>query len=161
MRQVYAFEPKRYYDRTTGVIRISYYNVALGEYMGEKARELPQKIVALPKDLKREMIRAFFDDEGCMDFRPNKNIRQIRGYQKDTRVLKLIATLLFDFNIQSRIALPNEVVISGRENLIRFQKEIGFSPGVYINGNRTNSTWKKHLEKRELLGRAINSYIKV
>ncbi|OGG72878.1 hypothetical protein A3A38_01555 [Candidatus Kaiserbacteria bacterium RIFCSPLOWO2_01_FULL_53_17] len=66
--------------------------------------------------------------------------------------------MLSDFNIESRIQLPNEIVSVGKENLLKFEKEIGFSPGVRINGKRSNSIWKQSLEKREILRRAIASY---
>lgn len=158
MKEVYYFPPSRYFNTLTGVSRISYHNVALGPYIKQKSKQLLEEVIQLPKDLKREFLVAFFDDEGCMDFRPGINARRIRGYQKDTSILKLITTLLSDFEIKSRFQKPNEVVISGKENLLKFQKEINFSPGVYINGNRTNSLWKKHLEKRELLDRAISSF---
>lgn len=158
MRQVYDFEPKRYRDRTTGVARICYFNVALSAYMREKSRDLLQRILILPKDLKREFLRAFFNDEGCMDFRPLQNVRQIRGYQKNVQILKMVQKLLADLAIDSNIMLPNEVVIRGKENLQRFEKEIGFSAGVRVNGNRSNSIWKQHIEKKELLRRAIASF---
>ncbi len=160
MRRVYQFEPKQYKNSLTGVTRISYYNVALGAYMQEKSKELLSIALTLPKELKRNMVKAFFDDEGCMDFRQTRNIRQVRGYQKNVAVLKIIQKLLLEFDIPAALRAPNEIVISRKSNLEKFQKEIGFSPGVYINGNRTNSTWKKHLEKRVLLDRAINSYVK-
>ena len=158
MKEIYRFHPSRYFNTLTGVSRISYHNVALGPYIKQKSKQLLEEVIQLPKDLKREFLVAFFDDEGCMDFRPGINARRIRGYQKDTSILKLITTLLSDFGIKSRFQKPNEVVIIGKENLIKFQKEINFSPGVYINGNRTNSIWKKHLEKRDLLDRAIASF---
>jgi intein-encoded DNA endonuclease-like protein len=112
----------------------------------------------MPLDLKREFIRAFFDDEGCMDFRPKNNVRKVRGYQKNMQILRIIKALLADLDITARIVFPNEVVIVGKENLIRFEREINFSPGVYMNGARSNSRWKKHIEKRELLRRAIESF---
>jgi len=158
MREIYAFPPAWYYNQVTGVSRISYFNVALGAYIKQKANELLSEVQKMPLGVKRSFLQAFFDDEGCMDFRPNVNARRIRGYQKDTSILKLISNLLSNFGIESRFQKPNEVVISGKENLLKFQKEINFSPGVYINGNRTNSIWKKHLEKRELLDRAIASF---
>lgn len=159
MQPVYEFKPKRYKNFITGVTRISYHNVALGAYMQEKSKELLSLASALPKELKREMLRAFFDDEGCMDFRPHRNVRQVRGYQKNISILKIIQLLLLDFNIGSSIKEPNEVVIVGKNDITRFQKEINFSPGIRINGNRSNSIWRKHLEKRDILRRAIASYL--
>ena len=158
MKEIYEFEPKRYFDKRTGVSRIGYFNVALSGYLGDKSRELFDNIHTMPKGLKKEFIKAFFEDEGCVDFRPHKNTRQIRGYQKDNSVLFLIQKLLSDFGIESRVVKPNEVVISGKENLIKFQKEIDFSPGIKRNENRSNSIWKKPLEKRELLEQAIISF---
>lgn len=158
MRFVYAFKPTRYTNPLTDVLRISYHNVALANYMKSKVYELLQNVGGFPRPLKVEFVRAFFDDEGCVDYRPEKNRRSVRGYQKDTKILQVVRALLQDFDIGSRIVLPNEVVIVGKENLMRFEKEINFSPGVYMNGNRTNSRWKKHVEKRELLKQAIVSF---
>lgn len=158
MKILYDFDAKEYENPITGVIRISYYNVALTNYLRKKSEELLTQVQNFPKEFKREILRAFFDDEGCMDYRPKRNLRRVRGYQKNIEILKLIQNLLSDFEVASLLQLPNEVVIRGKDDLLKFQKEIGFSPGVRINGNRTNSLWKKHLEKRELLNRAIASF---
>jgi hypothetical protein len=158
MRMVYAHEGKESKDKKTGVYRVSYFNVALSAHFREKASQLLEEILQLPLTTKREFVRAFFDDEGCMDFRPESNQRKIRGYQKNTKILDLIVKLLKEFGIQSRFEPPNEVMIIGKDNLISFQNEINFSPGICINGNRTNSRWKKQLEKRELLRMAIKSF---
>lgn len=158
MRDIYPIEPKRHFNKLTGVSRICYYNVSLGAHIKEKSSELQQNIRTMPKSLKREFLQAFFDDEGCIDFRRERNHRRIRGYQKNIEILKIVQGLLRDFEIASRIQLPNEILIVGKEHLEKFQKEIGFSPGVRINGNRSNSIWKQSLEKREILSRAIESY---
>ncbi len=158
MKIIYPLEPKRYANKFTGVRRISYFNVSLGDYMKTKSIQLLQEIAFSPKQLKREFVRSFFDDEGCMDFRPKRNLRRVRGYQKNVAILYLIQRLLADFYIDSRIILPNEVVITGKENLLKFQNEIGFSSGVRINGKRSNSVWKQSLEKRLILRKAIASY---
>lgn len=158
LRKIYSFEPRRYPNPITGVQRISYFNVALRAHVQETAIQLLEDIVSLPKEFKRVFLKSFFDDEGCMDFRPRRKTRSIRGYQKDTRILHIVSKLLKDFNIESKLKFPNEVQIVGKENLIRFQMEIGFSSGVRINGKRSNSIWKQSLEKREILRRAIESY---
>ena len=158
MKIVYEFGPVQYKDPVTEVWRISYYNVALAIYMKKKVQNLLLKVRHLPADFKREFLQAFFDDEGCIDYRPEENRRSVRGYQKDVRILKLVRTLLADFRIIAYVAKPNEVVIVGKENLLRFEQEVNFSPGVYMNGKRSNSRWKKHVEKRELLKQAIKSF---
>jgi len=158
MCALYKFKPTRYTNSLTGVSRISYFNVALGLYVEGKAIELFKKIEFLSKNMRREFVRSFFDDEGCIDYRPKRKLRQVRGYQKNVNILLLIQKLLSTFNIESRVTLPNEIVISGKENLKKFQKEINFSKGIYINGNRSNSIWKQHLEKRVILDQAIKSF---
>jgi hypothetical protein len=158
MHSIYDFEPTRYKNELTGVSRISYYNVELAIFLKEKRKKLIRDVRRMSHDLKLEFLRAFFDDEGCMDYRPQSNRRKIRGCQKEMRILRLIKDLLADFDIDSIVVKPNEVVIVGKENLTRFENEINFSQGVYINGNRSNSRWKKHIEKRELLRRAIESF---
>lgn len=158
MRFLYSFEPKQWLNQLTGVLRISYHNVALSAYMREKASNLLEEIGGLSIECKRAFLEAFFDDEGCMDFRPVTNHRRVRGYQKDVSILVLVQHLLNDFGIPARVVKPNEVIVIGKENLMKFEREINFSPGVYMNGNRSNSRWKKHIEKRELLRRAIKSF---
>ena len=158
MKKVYVFEPKKYFEEQTAVTRIAYHNVEMGAYLQGEAHNLLENITELSPSHKKEFLRAFFDDEGCMDFRPKRNKRNIRGYQKNRKVLVTIEKLLNDFDIDAHIEEPNEVVISKKENLLKFQKIINFSEGVKVNGNRTNSTWKKDMEKSLLLEMAIDSY---
>ena len=156
---LYSFMPARYVNKTTGVMRVAYHNVELSAYLHEKSQELLRVITTLTVAHKKEFLRAFFDDEGCMDFRPERYKRSVRGYQKNKKILTIIKELLNDLGITAHLEEPNEVVISGRADLSRFQEMINFSDGVEVNGNRTNSTWKKNIEKKELLNRALKSYI--
>ena len=158
MKHLYEFKPIKYTNPLTGVKRISYFNVALSIYFKKKSLELLKKIAHLPRPLKRAFLMAFFDDEGCVDFRKQKHMRRVRGYQKNVDILVLVKKILNEFDIFSMIHKPNEIVMTGKTNLEKFQKEIGFSPGVCINGHRSNSIWKKSLEKRCLLDRAIKSF---
>lgn len=158
MSVYYRYPPKQYLDKKTGVHRVSYFNVALGDHVLRKTKELLRDIPQLSKEFQLEFLRSFFDDEGCVDFRPTRGLRRIRGYQKDARVLRLVKELLGRVGIASRVVKPNEVVIVGKDNLQRFERLINFSSGVCINGLRKNSTWRRSYEKRVLLRKAIASY---
>lgn len=158
MRILYDYVPKRYTNKTTGVHRISYHNVALASFLKEKEKELINGVLEFPLEHQRAFLCAFFDDEGCMDYRKERNLRRVRGYQNDRHILSVVQTSLKRFRISADLKGKNEVVISGRENLSTFQREINFSKGVRINGNRPNSIWKRSIEKRTLLDQAIGSY---
>lgn len=158
MRYLYDYEPKRWMNPSTGVYRISYFNVALVSYLKSKSERLLKEIPVLSLSCKRALLQSFFDDEGCVDFRPATNHRKVRGYQKDVSILKLVQSLLKDFGIPARLVPPNEVTVQSKEDLLRFEQKINFSHGIYINGNRANSRWKKNIEKRQLLRMAIESF---
>lgn len=116
----------------------------------QKARELVADIHNVKKELKRTFLRTFFDDEGSVYFIGKR--RAVRGYQHDTKILNLIQQLLIESNIESRVDEKfNEITITKFENIARFAQEINFTPGVRVNGKRSNSIWKKSLEKRVIL----------
>ena len=156
MRSVYDHPPKRI-EASPGVYRISYHNVELAAYLRGRAKELLQRIPTAPREWQRAFLSSFFDDEGSVYFIGTK--RRVRGYQHSFEMLTLIHELLQKFRIESTLDRKyNEVTISRRENIERFAREINFSPGVRINGQRSNSIWKRSLEKRKILRRAIASY---
>ncbi|MCD6528495.1 hypothetical protein J7K44_02555 [bacterium] len=164
MKEIFNLEPRDYLNKETGVHRISYYYVELAIYIKSKAKQLMKNIVVTPlfSNLfsKKIFLQAFFDDEGCVGHWRKK--RLVRGFQHNLEILKLIQKLLKDFGIEGRIDEKyKEIVISRKENLIKFRDKINFSQGIYIiNPHRKNSIWKKKLEKREILHRIINSYKK-
>ena len=142
-----------------GLITIRYGNSVLADFLYQKSKELVGNIDNLPPELQRAFLRSFFDDEGCISYEISRKERRVRGYQQDLEILYLIQKLLRNFGIESVIREKSgEIVVSRRENLIRFREQINFSPGVYINGLRKNSVHKKSLEKRKLLDMAIDSY---
>lgn len=156
MQIIYNYLPNET-ESTPGVHRISYYSVELGPYVRRKANELLRSIKSMPPELKRSFLRSFFDDEGSICFSGGK--RLVRGYQHSTPILRVVHTLLNEFNISSKIDKKyHEIVISRKENLERFRDRIGFSRNVSINPERKNSIWKRPLEKQEILRMALNSY---
>lgn len=157
MEKVFNLESRESINKETGVHRISYHYVELADYTREKAYELKKYIQTASLPEKKIFLRAFFDDEGCVNRSGRK--RLVRGFQYDLRTLKLVQKLLKEFNIPSRIDEKyKELVISRKENLIKFRNKINFSKDIYINPERKNSVWKQKLEKREILQRIINSY---
>ena len=102
-------------------------------------------------------LQSFFDDEGSVDFR--KAVRRVRGYQHNDKILFLIQKLLKDFQIASKVDTRfHEIIIGRRENISKFARKINFSKGVKINGKRSNSVWKKSLEKKTILAKLLSSY---
>lgn len=158
MSQIYPYSPAHSVNYC-GVHSIGYYNVELADFMREKSAALLKQMPNFSKDLKRAFLRAFFDDEGCIDFNIKTRKKRVRGYQHNIDILNLIHKLLNDFGITSKVyPSANEIMIRGAVNLRKFEQEINFSKGVRINGKRSNSVWKKSFEKREILRRAIESY---
>jgi len=159
MGKIFNLYPRELLNKETGVHRISYHYVELATYIKGKARELKKYIKTASLSEKKIFLQAFFDDEGCV-YKYDNN-RKIRGYQKELKILKLVQRLLKDFQIDSKIDQKyKEIVISRKENIIKFRDKINFSKGIYINPDRKNSIWKKKLEKREILNKIIDSYIR-
>ena len=146
------------YTTPEGVKRISYHNVEIATFIRRKADELLNYISSAPREHKLSFLKAFFDDEGSVGF--NRKQRRVRGYQHSIETLTLVKKLLKDLNIESVIDNRHvEISITRKDNLLKFQKLINFTPGLRVNGNRSNSIWKKDLEKRKILEMAINSYL--
>jgi len=149
---------KIYKNSRSGVLKLCYFNVEIASFVKQKSEELWNYIPVALSNEKISFLQAFFDDEGCITFENKK--RLIRGYQHSIIILKIVQKLLSDFGIQSNINEKYfEIIISKKENLLKFQQLINFTPGVCVNGNRSNSIWKKSLEKREILNQAVNSYL--
>lgn len=158
MQIVYIYAPTQYLNEVTGVQRVSYHNVALAAHLQQKSRELLRDIATLSLPLQRTFLQAFFDDEGCVEYRPRYRTRRVRGYQRNVHLLTLVQMLLARSGIKARSGGKYEIVIGDRANLVRFQQDINFSPGVCLHGDRANSVWGCTLEKREVLARAIASF---
>lgn len=144
--------------RDNGVYGLVFYHVELTDYLKSRKEEIFSYLNnGTPKAYKREFLRAFFDDEGCVFYKGNT--RRVRGYQKSNLILKQIIDLLSEFGIKSKLdKCANGVEISGKENLEKFSREINFSPEIYINPNRKNGIWKERISKRNILDLALSSY---
>jgi len=142
--------------RENGVWVVSYYNVAVADWLGRREREL-LPVVTGRVAWERRWLQALFDDEGHIHVADG--IRRIRASQKELGVLRRAKRFLHELGIKSRIDLGARAVeITGRDNLVLFRKRINFSPGIWINHHRKNGLWSQPLEKRQLLVLALQSY---
>ena len=143
--------------RENGVWVLSYYNVAVAAWLSEREHELLQ-VIAPRIQWQKEWLQAFFDDEGHIHI--NGGIRRVRASQKSPGLLQTARTFLESLGIQSRIdQQAGAVEITGRKNLLGFQRHVNFSPGIRVNANRRNGLQDHSLEKRKLLERALGSYV--
>lgn len=97
--------------------------------LSKNNKEIPTFIVQGTNKIKARFLRGFFDSEASMDIIYNR--RQIVLTQNNLSLLNQIKKLLLDLKIQSRIYKKkrdsDKLIISLVENLIKYQKLIGFS----------------------------------
>jgi hypothetical protein len=146
--------------RGNGVYGLTYYHVELADYIKSRKDELLSYLNNGASKLeKRIFLKAFFDDEGCVFYKGDK--RRVRGYQKSDLILGQVRDLLSIFGIESKINNKGiNVEITGKKNLLKFSKEINFSPKIYINPNRKNGIWKERISKKKILNLLLDSYQK-
>jgi transposase len=130
----------------------------LHSYTNYHCREwrVPTQIFEYPKVLGPPFLRALFDDDGCVALcssRKHENwqrwvcLRSICTYGCED-----IARLLSLFEIRSRKAYK-AVIISGKENIKRFQSMVSFTTGVKVR----RGLWKG-IDKAEVLELLLASY---
>jgi hypothetical protein len=115
---------------------------------------IPLAIKEANKNIKKEYLRAFYDDEGCSSLRIFNKTKEWKRTlalgSNSKRILEEIKIMLLnDFNIKSNNIIKNKredccyvLGISGKDNFIKFRKEIGF----------------KHPKKSKILDLIIESY---
>ena len=112
------------------------------DYRSEKI-EIPKQILLSGKPIKKEFLKAFFDDEGCATMKFCQTSKEIKCAvqltSKSLKILRQIKKLLEkEFSItcnklmQATKITGNKkfitwmLAITGKENLIRFTDEINF-----------------------------------
>ena len=93
-------------------------------------KKIPEKIMKLPNDNLRYLIKALYDGDGSVSNQKRNGCR-ISFVSENHELTEQISDLLLRFEIQSSIFRDNHskiwrLDISGQENLERFLKEIGF-----------------------------------
>ena len=159
-RCLFGLKPT-WHQTEEGVYRVYFFSKNLVDFLTARRSFLLGNITQMGRSERLAFLKAFFDDEGSVAFRPESGKRVVRGYQKNVEILQLIAELLKGFDIDSRldnVSRSPELVISCQENIERFSRSIGFSEGVSFLATRKNSYYSQPVEKQAILRRLLRSY---
>jgi len=165
MQAVYKLDPSDCRQRKGGFVLRYFCRAAFDDvkrYAQFKTKDcIPKDVIDGPNEWKAAFLRAFWDDEGMVCFKTlvdrrgyTHTHRYLEAFQKSINLLNQIRELHESFGIISRLN-GNKMNISRKENLIKFARLIGFSPGAKVC--KPISSWYG-TEKRVVLQKAIESY---
>jgi len=159
MFKVYKLNPTDLRKREEDIYVIRYCSIAAVRDITSKIKcEIPNFIMNSVKEDKIIFLKTFWDDEGAMHFGITKDKRgffhiniNAEGFCDNNRVREQLIKLHKDIDI-STISYGKKIRISGRENMTRFKKYLGFSPKIYLSYPKSKfHGW----EKRKLLKFAL------
>jgi hypothetical protein len=102
-------------------------------------------------------LRAFWDDEGTVNYYPQHRTRKLRSPCKPPLLRAQLIRMHRVLGIMPREENDHYVTIGGSKNLARFRKRIGFTPGVRVGRAKFGTdVWAGH-EKTDLLDRMVRT----
>lgn len=111
-------------------------------------------------------LRAFFDDEGCVNFNPTKGKFFISGSQYSTAEIKFVKSLLDKLNIKSNL-YGFIIEISKNESIFKYHDLIGFTniekknkllKGITYYRNKFHKINNQNLKIKQLTQKGLNPY---
>jgi len=139
LKDLFDLEAREYIDKRMGSFTLQtslsivaeilrYFGVPSGNKTA--SLELPDSVLNLPDDLVRVYLRGLFDTDGGL----SRSYREVTFGLMSREVVEKVSLLLLRFGIVSRLdenkkgeKVNYRIVISGKENLIRFAEAIGFT----------------------------------
>ncbi len=120
--------------------------------------KIPEEIMSNTNEIKRDFLKIFASAEGSVHLAIDKQRKwwtinrwvQIKCCHPIIHIQ--LKKMLGDLEIRPRSVGP-AIIIKGRENLTKFQKEIGFLDGCEVT-NKSNSKWRG-TEKNKLLNLVV------
>jgi|GEM_PF-5247118 len=152
-----------WYKTKFHIYRVHFYSKNLVDHLNKSKSSFLEGILKQELDCQIVFLKAFFDDEGSVTYRPKTSKRSVRGYQKDVGILRLISLMLGHLGIDSVLENVNrypEIAIRGRVNIENFARLINFSHGVSFLATRKNSYYSRPIEKQKVLQALLASYVK-
>lgn len=116
------------------LMRSLFGNFAEGSKDNSDNKRITEQIEVMPDDWKNTMLRSLYEDDGSVPRTQN----YVSLKQKHKRIITWVRKHLKQLGIHSGLTEDNSLWllrVSGYSNLMKFRKEIGFSPG-YRKGNQ-------------------------
>jgi hypothetical protein len=160
MLGVYHLEPTDIWKREGGVYVIRYCSIAVVRDINTSIKqEIPEFIMNSKRNTKLLFLKTFWDDEGAIHFGITKDKKEhfhininIEAFCENNKIREQLIRLHGDIGIPI-INYGKKIRISTRKNIIRFKKEISFSPRIYLSYPKSKfHGW----EKRKLLNFGLN-----
>lgn len=118
-------------------------------------------VLLADKKLSVVVLRAFWDDEGTVDFYSRKRLtRKLRVRCSNKLLREQMLRLHKSLGINASEEYDKKgIIISNRDGIRMFRDEIGFTRGVKVlNGNMRSSTWLGR-NKSEVLELMLDSFL--
>lgn len=159
MFKVYGLSPTDIRIKGDKILNIRYCCLAALldlDHLLEKG--IPERIMNASREEKLIFLKTFWDDEGSIHFGITKSGKEnlhismyVEAFCEDEIVRKQLIKLHEDLGF-SMLLFDKKIRISKKDNLMKFSKEIGFSPKVYISYPKSKfNGW----EKKKLLNFAL------
>jgi len=124
---------------------------------------IPQFILKGKDKIKKEFLKVVFSAEGCVEFYENRYKSKNKvGLQRrvslscyNPHLLKQYSEILRSLGFKISIT-KTEIRIGGKNQLMKFKKEIGFLNNIYVS--RKSKYWNGY-DKKELLELVLSSYL--
>ena len=102
-------------------------------------------------------LRAFWDDEGTVNYYPQHRTRKLRAPCKPSCLRAQLLNMHLALDVDAREEKEHFITISGSENLIKFNEKIGFTSGVHVGRAKFGKDVWTGYEKAEALNLMIRS----
>ncbi len=126
-----------------------------------QSAKLPEEFFTLPNKIICDLLKVAFSADGSVSLRPYKSsksdrwhiVKQIEFACTSTSLIKQWYDLIERVGIRCRI-YRDHIIISGKENILKFKEKIGFLDGIKI---MKNTLWENYT-RGEILDALVESY---
>src|SRR5207253_3065976 len=116
---------------------------ALGLSGRSAQRQIPEVILRSPRHVAAAFLRSLFEGDGAVE-KSGRSLLRLNLTARNRLMLRQVQTLLLRFGIvaslkEDRTHQMHHLLISGRDNLLVFSREIGFTSAVKSKADRKST----------------------